>query len=328
MGQTTAPLGMNTQQLNETATAMSSPTGTATFTFLAPAAGEVWSGTLAAPSAPTSAAFVATVGTVQWAQWAGAATAGPVQMFVQQALQVTATGLLPLTEYQVNLIGTRDTDGLPAPLWPDPTTSSAVTLVGPIPVFSNVAENLVSGVPIIIDVPPAVRTLILQITNDNNTDTTTNVEVNAGPNYYNAPPYLVSVGLLTNNGCTVIVPLPVTVAIATVTVTTSAGNYALTVSGDNTLYDESVFYNGVPSGETTASSATLINGPCRLLTGQVSAGTGGVGSLVVDGVIIASATGVGATALTFPQPYIVPTGQSVTATIGAPARVSITTAYP
>lgn len=346
MGQTTAPLAVESQQLNRSVVGTANKFGVATFTLDAPAIGTTWTGTLSCPGAPTSAAFVASVALQQWCQWAGEATAGPVQLFANQQLVVTGSGLIPNASYDLVMIGTSDPAASrngalgPAPVWPDPTASSAITLAGGIPLGQD--SNQTSGLGPILAVPLGVRTLVLEITASVPPQTISLVTVTAqspaGPmNFYSNIPYL------TNGSGTywVIVPIPVPVSSVGIVATTSGGGaWSYIATGDTQLYDESIYYNGqtqITSFAGAVGTTTLANGPLRLLTAWADVQGGVAGDVVIQtniansNIVRVSNTAIsgGQTSIVaLPQPFIIPTGQLVRITVATNGQGGISWAYP
>lgn len=336
MGTTSPGISPGSRQLNQTAQATSDPNGNATFKFAAPEQGVVWTGTLSCANAPAVAGFVAAVALQQWCQWAGAATAGPVQLFSNQNLTVTATGLSPNASYQLSLIGSEDpVTSPPAGVWPDPTSSSAITLAGA-QLLLNFGSGLLSGTPLLLTVPPQTRTLILQIQTPSLATTVTNVLVTGGGwTPYNQPPYLTATGVLTQNGYVCVIPLNITTTTLSITVTTSASTFAMQAYGDTQYYDEDIFYNGPTVAHSNSGPGTgvaLVSGPCRLLTAYANCNTGGPSSTVLLGGVAVLVTQGGPASLTFPGAHgdgiIVPAGTSVTSTIVTGGQAGVTSAYP
>src|SRR5271166_2480488 len=331
MGNTTLPLNPGSRQLNRTAQATATSAGTATFTFDSPPIGFTWTGTIAAPNAPASAGFVASVGLQQWCQWAGEATAGPVQLFANQQLVVSASGLIPGTAYQVVLIGGEDpTTNPPAAVWPDPTTSNAVTLAGAVPLGGPYLAQP-SGFGPTIPVPGAVRTLLCLLQGTGPSAITLVTVATTSPfglivTLYSQPPYLTSPG---TDDYLVIVPLPVICTGVNVACVVTGGlTWTGSFFGDTQLYEESEYYNGtgILYHATATNGTTLVTGPCRLLTGSVTAyAAASFAALSIGTSIIRadtnSATGAAA-AVAFPQPFIVPAGVAVTSAITGSGTVS------
>lgn len=330
MGQTQTPLSPSSRQLRQVANATANNKGVINFTFNAPPTGFTWTGTLSCTNAPASASFTASIGGINWAQWNGESVGGPIQLFRGDVLTVAATGLSPNTEYLLWLIGTEDESGLPGPVWPDPTASLASFVPA-------TATQLFLGttIPFTATVPPATRTLIVQVFVPVG-NTMTLLTVTGGETgfpYYNQAAYL-SAGI--GSGTQYLVIVPIVAALDTTVIVTpflTGGTCTTTLFGDSTEYDESIFYNGVPvATSTTATSVSLFVGPGRLLSADLNANGAGSASMSIGGVIVANVSppaGVYATTQhDFPQPFIIPFGVQVGATITAPGRVSISTAFP
>ena len=117
----------------------------------------------------------------------------------------------------------------------------------------------------------------------------------------------------------------------------------INVYADTLKYEESDFYNGVPTSGGVAylnsGSSTLVNGPCRLISAQMAvqqgSGTGYSQSQLhfISGNNIMQLNspygGVG-NPLTFPQPFIVPIEDGIVLSwsAGGPIQAQVITAYP
>lgn len=347
MGTTSRPIDVQqSRQLNKNAIATTDAFGNATFTFDAPDAGTVWTGTISCPTSPAGAMFIASVALQQWCQWNGAVTAGPVQLFANQHLTVVAAGLQPTTQYALILIGSIDpTSSPPAGVWPDPTSSSSIVPATAQLVYNNdnVNSQLSSGTTYTYNVPPAGRTLILAITAFSGQSVTNVVAQGLGPSgtpfgfvpLYNQPPYIGNtVTPFLNEVVVIPIEVPLATVLITVTISGSFG-YNIAVYSDAQAYTEANFYNGpiTPKSISGAQTGTVLaTGPCRLLSAYANSATGGPSATVlVNGQAVLVTTG-GPVANTWDdnggKGIIVPQLIPVTGTIVTGGQCGIVTAFP
>jgi hypothetical protein len=104
--------------------ATSDTLGNATFTLPVPPQGEVLTGAMQVATAPAGAVFHATAADTDWGQWQGPALHSPVQTNPQVPIKVTATGLLPLTAYNLSFTTTVHASGTEPSVWPASTLTS------------------------------------------------------------------------------------------------------------------------------------------------------------------------------------------------------------
>ena len=330
-------LDPGSQQLNQTQVVTATGTND-TFTFQSPPPGLQWTGTLQCASAPTGAVFAAVIGGTSWGEWGGNSVYGPVQAQATQQLVVTVNGLVAGQVYVLLWIGSSDPSHLVQPLYPSANSTAlfAQTQAVPPSVIGG-PVSLSVGFPVILNVGPValtVRTLIVTV-QIIGTAFVPNVEVlgNAsGFIYYNQAAYLGA----TNSFICVVPVTPGFDSSYQVTVSSHAGS-ALTVevSGDNTQYDESVFYNGQPvsSGFISPAAATVLaTGPCRLLHAWMEVSSAQSASIQAAGGAILRATGttMGNSYREFdpPQPFIIPAGSTVVTATGTCTSAGVVTAYP
>ena len=126
MGSPSSPLTNASQGFAKNVAAVSSSSGTATFTFRSPPQGFTWTGTLSCASAPVGAVFLASIGADSWGDWGGNSVFGPIQCNAQGQLVVSATGLAASTTYVMAWVGSSDPSDYVASIWPD-TNSTALT---------------------------------------------------------------------------------------------------------------------------------------------------------------------------------------------------------
>jgi len=89
------------QPINYVIAATAASDGTATFLFDAVALSNTWTMTINCATAPDTARFTAATGGTQFGQFKGSNSWGPLQLQGGDRLQVTATGLIPGTVYQM-----------------------------------------------------------------------------------------------------------------------------------------------------------------------------------------------------------------------------------
>lgn len=127
--QTGPPVTAQSQQVTSVASSTTDGNGNGVFTFPAPAQGFVQSGTMNCPGAPVGSTFVVNIGATIWGTWtAGPSIFGPIQALANQPVQVTATGLLANTAYELQWIGSLDQANV-QPLAPDPSSMSVTGFV-------------------------------------------------------------------------------------------------------------------------------------------------------------------------------------------------------
>jgi hypothetical protein len=343
VGQAQGLLTPVSQQLNQTASAIASATGTATFTFQSPPTGFTWTGTLQVTNAPATALFTATIGATTWEQWAGDSTAGPVQAHPNQQLVVAATGLSPGITYALPWTGSSDAEGSVQPIYPDINTSaqtvqfSAGTLV--LQQTVTVSGGIINFAA--IPVPSAARTLIF-IIGQLSLASVTITGNQSGLVYYNQPVYLKSA---TTDQFVVV---PIVAGLDSTFTFAGSGlsnvSTAFTIYADTAQYDESVFYNGVAQTSSAASStstlATVLTGPARLLNATLALTNTVAGDAVAvlrvnsaSNAIRLELEAIGglASAIAFPPNTILPAGATVQTALTVGTGLSaggVTYAYP
>lgn len=102
--------------------------GRATFLYEAPANGQTWVVTMSVPGAPGGAIFTLSLpnGNVV-DDWVGKNTYGPVTIEERVQAQVKATGLVPSTQYRLNVLGSIYTSDEEPPVSPAPLASNTLT---------------------------------------------------------------------------------------------------------------------------------------------------------------------------------------------------------
>jgi hypothetical protein len=351
MDTATGLLSPNSRQLNTAKAAKADANGNATFTFEAPPNGTTQTGTISVPTAPTTATFQvvigANVGGQPWGDWGGNSIYGPIQASGNQVVVVTATGLTPNTAYLCSWIGSADPTDLVQPIYPSANVSALVALTQPAQPVTLVpaAQFTASGgnVTMQVTLPSYVRTLLIFIQSNPGALTCTGVSVvgaTTSMTYYNQPPYLPG-NIGTAPSYLVVVPVAPSIdPVVTIgyTFTTGAWQGTIEVSGDTSIYDESVYYNGtVHLAQTTAVGTTLlINGPVRLLTAQCTTAAGNISSarLEVNASIMLTADSTAVSTqqtqahASWGEGIIVKAGQSLNGVIVNNGIVLITYAYP
>ena len=192
-----------------------------------------------------------------------------MQAFGNQQLVVTATGLVPNTDYLLTWTGSSDPADLPAPVWPDPSTSAQTVQFGTGTLVYNQA-GITGGFPITVPgIPSNTRTLVVQVTIPAFSTPPTIIIVGGTTNYeyYSFPAYL---GGVTTFTTLTVVPF-IGVADQSVQLTLSGGTtpYGVTIWADTSEYQENIFYNGplyvTSQGVTNAGPVVFLTGPARLL---------------------------------------------------------------
>jgi len=101
--------------------------GTATFLFDAVALSNTWTLTINCATAPDTARFTAATGGTQFGQFKGSNSWGPLQLQGGDRLQVTSTGLVPGTLYQMAGYGYANIVNDPQIVYPDSYADSVTT---------------------------------------------------------------------------------------------------------------------------------------------------------------------------------------------------------
>ena len=110
------------------AQATADASGNATFTFQAIDGSWTWAGTLNVAVAPDTATFQATTGGSILFEWNGANAFGPVVVTGPAQMVVTASGLIPGSNYLMTWLGEATAeDPNPEWIWPQPNSSSVTS---------------------------------------------------------------------------------------------------------------------------------------------------------------------------------------------------------
>ena len=329
-------LSGGSQQLNSTQSLTATGTTSDVFTFPNPPTGLIWTGTLSvapvniAQSTPASALFTATIGGTQWGEWGGNSVYGPVQANSNQQLVVSCSGLTAGVAYVCTWVGSSDPEQVVQPLYPAANSTALTAQIQQTPPtqlatktwsFNNGPWTLAS-----VAIPPNVRTLLVNFQNDALVGNLKATGDQTGFVYYNSVPYLNNVRGVTTK-CFSVIPIGVP-ADTSITFVGNAGGPGgsgfMTVFGDVSQYDESVFYNGNIQAAVSGGPGQVIAGPCRLLTAWVANGTGI--QMLLDGTTaILQTTSAAAATMEFPPNTILPSGHNIT--INA-ASGGVTYAYP
>ena len=333
----------NSQQLTLQSSLVATGTSADVFTFQNPPTGLTWTGTLSvAPalvslSTPATALFTATIGSSNWGEWGGNSVYGPVQCNSSQQLVVACSGLTPGVPYICTWVGSSDPSNKVQPIYPAANSTALTASIQAVPPGQIATFPAMASLSQTITVPAGTRTLIIQDLIGGALSATPILDVKGSQSlltYYDAPFYLGAVG----DSYTAIVPVnPAVDSSYIVQVYGGTETHTVTISGDTTQYDESVFYNDTINVTSTAAvgTTTLVTGPARLLTAQVEAAAAGVNSarlrigtqiiLTADSTAASSAT---TEAISFPPNVIVPAGATADAVIVGSGIVSATWAYP
>ena len=332
-------LSGGSQQLSKTTSVQGTGTDDS-FTFEFPPTGLIWTGTLSCPTAPPGSIFQAVIGGTSWGEWGGNSVFGPVQALSAQQLVVTAQGLTAGVTYVLTWIGSSDPTNVVQPIYPSANSTALTALTSGIPpglIYGPEPLVSVAGFSGFANIPLAsfVRTLSVVVTSNGLTAyDVTNVKVygdQSGLTYYDQPPYLRTISGI-GHLCVMPIASSIDTSVSVVFAFAAGSPHDVYFSlyGDNSTYDESLFYNGVPQRSSSAASVTLTTGPCRILSAFVEVTAAQSCVITVGGLNLLRADGgaaPGTYAITFPQPYIVPLGVII-ATSGASVQSGITYAYP
>jgi hypothetical protein len=96
---------VSVQRIVQVASALSSATGTATFTFPNVPQGYVWEGTVSVPGSPTTAIYTVSILGQNIAAFGGSSTWGPITLVSPEALKLTGAGLQPSVNYEAVFVG-------------------------------------------------------------------------------------------------------------------------------------------------------------------------------------------------------------------------------
>jgi hypothetical protein len=164
---------MTSQQYQQAATAETNNLGQCTFTFPYPTASDrAAQGTLQVDAGPSGVFTVSDSTGVTWGTWNGSQPFGPITIQGNVQLTISATGLLPLTQYVAQFIGASDLTANIDASMPSPTgvtglfgtdvmveleaitVTSTATFLGSFPtsVFGGmrIGANLAAGGPVTI----------------------------------------------------------------------------------------------------------------------------------------------------------------------------------
>jgi len=148
------------QPINYAIFAYAASDGTATFTFNAVAPSNVWTLTLNCPTAPDTARFNALTGATSFGQFKGSNSWGAVQLQGGDQLQVTATGLVPGTQYGMTGQGSCLTVAEPGIVYPSPYADSVTTSTEQVFIQTGVIPYP-SGLTLSIPVNSSYRSLYI-----------------------------------------------------------------------------------------------------------------------------------------------------------------------
>ena len=275
-------LTSGTQRLQESASAVADSSGGAVFDFTPPPIGYTFTGTLSCAGANVGSVFSATVGIVgggtPWGEWGANSVYGPVQADNGQTLEVTASGLTPGQTYQMLWIGSLDPSDQVQPIMPA-ANSTALTaetsvappaqLLAPTAVTPSGGQAFTSVGP----VPLNARTLIIEIEQFPPPTLVSVFGTTSQINFLQRGAYLGNFQPAFGRS---IFYVPISAVVDQTFVVdwdTSAPAPIVSAWYDTQAYAESDFYNG--SVETVsvvlaaAGSATMLDGPFRLLTAEI-----------------------------------------------------------
>ena len=155
------------QPINYVIAATAASDGTATFLFDAVALSNTWTMTINCATAPDTARFTAATGGTQFGQFKGSNSWGPLQLQGGDRLQVTATGLIPGTVYQMAGYGYANIVNDPQIVYPVAYADSVTSSVEQIYLGSFLNKTLGgAGYQNLVTIPvsPSYRSLYLIIT--------------------------------------------------------------------------------------------------------------------------------------------------------------------
>jgi len=158
--------GGSIQPINLSNSQTASTTGTATFTFQQVAQSNVWTFTVNVPGAPDTANFTLVSGATTFGTFKGANSWGPIQFTGGDQLQLTATGLVPGTQYTASVQGVNNTVYEPSIVYPWPYADSVTTSTEQIYLGTG-SIPATTGLSVTVPVQPTYRSLyvVLQGTN-------------------------------------------------------------------------------------------------------------------------------------------------------------------
>ncbi len=273
--------------------------GELTITFPSVNSNSEFTGVVSIPNAPNTSQTGIYVNDQLIATVGGSSQYGALQLNDSDTLTLIGTGFTPDTQYQ-GLCNGVVVYGTGGPAIPTPTASQVeAALIGTIeattppatPIYGPLA--ITSGTPFVVDIPPDVRTLIIETIAADKPTAYTVVGNVTGFQYFGTNgqlPYLYATG--TDNSLVVIDLFGVIDTSVTIT-ETIAGSATVTVYGDTLLYDESSFYNGVPfpiaNALAAAGTVLLTTGPCRILSAVINTSATDA-SITIGGVQVMRAT--------------------------------------
>ena len=132
--------------------------GTATFLFDAVALSNTWTFTINCAGAPDTAIFVASSGGTTFGQFKGSNSWGPLQLQGGDRLQVTASGLVPGTNYQFAGYGYANVVNEPEIVYPTAYADSVTTSTEQIYLGSSFVASIGSTTPTTIATVPVSST--------------------------------------------------------------------------------------------------------------------------------------------------------------------------
>ena len=152
-----------TQPLALQITATANASGAATFTFARVPLTQLWTGTVGAATAPDTASFSAATGATYLGTWIGSNSFGPVQFQNGDQLVVTASGLVPNTQYVMTFSGSCVTGGEPDIEYAIPYANTVTTSTQQIFLYSTTQPATANPVTYTIQLRPQYRSVYVVI---------------------------------------------------------------------------------------------------------------------------------------------------------------------
>lgn len=146
------------QPINYIISQTAASNGTATFLFDAVALSNTWTFTINCAGAPDTAIFVASSGGTTFGQFKGSNSWGPLQLQGGDRLQVTASGLVPGTNYQFAGYGYANVVNEPEIVYPIAYADSVTTSTEQIYLGSSFVASIGSTTPVTIATIPISST--------------------------------------------------------------------------------------------------------------------------------------------------------------------------
>ena len=142
------------QSLSKTVSVTSDAAGAAAFKFEQVPPGQTWTGTLNLPGAPDTANLNALQAGTSVGNFIGSNSWGPLQIVGPDQLVVSATGLIPNTNYIMQFIGSAVTDATPLVTYPQAyadavsVSTEGILLAGPISLaISTFSQYIITAQP-------------------------------------------------------------------------------------------------------------------------------------------------------------------------------------